>query len=129
MWFSDDDLESTNANWKNSEVIRTFAENFIDRKMVEKRTTQDSSSNDSISEVGETGVTSLSWLDSSPVSDIELAAFAQQVREYEELDLLVESLADLAGESVKYGNEKATYMIERTMEEIRALKSGEVNAI
>ena len=137
IWYNDDDPESQNANWKNSELMKSFADQYFDwQSNVEESKTEP------INELDEeldrmwrssplTGVVAGTHVRKTADSDVTTNDVVKAMIEHKataHLDFFIDSLVDLAAESYKYGNEKATYMIERTMEEVRALNIGEQNA-
>ena len=122
-WFNDDDLESTNAHWKNSEIMRSFVENYLDDKLAEP--TEQKSDVDLDNIITNAALEELGWPADENISIQEVVNFYKIAKANEELDDVIKTLGNLATESTKYGNEKATYMIERTIEEVRALKDGE----
>lgn len=115
IWLNDDDPESTNQNWKNSEIMKDFATLYFNN-LTEQEEQRDN-------EVPV--VTSKLELETEKISTEDVANAYLTRQANEQLDHVIETLGDLAQESTKYGNETATYMIERTLEDIRAFKGGE----
>lgn len=118
MWFNDDDPEKVQTNWKNSEITKVFAEQYL------KSFAKDSSDGECECEIEskEEEQEKNSGKESDEVQELvvilEPVALAKK-----EIDEVIEKLAALAEESMEYGNEKAIYLIERTIDEVRDIRN------
>lgn len=98
--------EDKDENWKNSEVMRIFAE------FVKEKENDMAPSTEAITEVIEAEVENESLEVESDI-DLELAKVS--------LEIALDGLNKIASESVKYGNEKATYKIELAASQLKDL--------
>lgn len=96
--------EQEEENWKNSEVMQNFAEFYQEPREVEQEP--------------------LEVLDKvAVVDDIdqnEYDAHDKIMSALGEVDLVIEQLSKIASEAAMSGNVKAAYMVERSIEDIRA---------
>jgi len=114
--------ENNDETWRNSEIMRSFVDNHMSQ--VAKEEPLSSEVEDVVTSEDDN---EFNILKNSTETTLSFVTTLLNERDKESVDIIVETLGDLASESVKYGNEKATYMIERTMEEIRMLKLENIN--
>jgi len=119
--FNDDDAESTNGNWKNSDIITSFSENFVEPLMVKHMEKEAADKEASVIKEAELATIEADLISFEQLGKVQVNPQSDTVN----IDKVIESLAELAVESTKYGNEKATYRIERAVEDLRSLKGGE----
>jgi hypothetical protein len=104
MWYNDDDIEKKQTNWKNSEVMRIFAEQYLNQEDDKPEEEEEVEEQD----CGDAG------LMDKPVKVIV-------VKEHLRLQLN-EVIQKLASLSSQYGNEKVRYMMERAVDDLKAIQ-------
>lgn len=106
-------FDDKDENWKNSEVMRLFVNNYMQVKTAQDNTNSTESVVEQAISDNKIGV------DKKPVElDIKLAMQA-------EVNNILYQLNELAKESIDSGNEKATIMIEVAALKIKDLLNGD----
>jgi hypothetical protein len=108
FYYNDDDIEKTQTNWKNSEVMRIFAEQYLDKLQ-------------EVAPIAQPAIDSL-----PPETSTKVATDNVSVARTESRRLVEAAMQKLADLSAKYGNEKVKYELDRAKAELeKILLTGE----
>jgi hypothetical protein len=126
IWYNDDDIEKKQVNWQNSEVMRIFAEQYLDPKLAEEAKKESGPGGarfllaDDKPEEEEEVEGGDDCGDGAPMGDLPVAKVIV-VKEHlqTELDGVIQKLAGL---SSQYGNEKVRYMMECAVDDLKAIQ-------
>lgn len=102
IWYNDDDSESEQANWKNSEVMSLFVQALNNKENSTVEVKEEMGGDNNVSG--------------------KMNEDDNTVQAHKTLDSTIEKLAQL---SSQYGNEKVKYLIERATDELIALKESD----
>jgi len=115
MWYNDDDKESAQANWKNSEITRLFVENYLDPKLAQEAINAEAKLAE-LDEVEEVVVVE------AASEDVPAELPSVESEFIHGIDMAIRKLARMAEQS---DNETVRYKIERAIIDLEAKKQGE----
>jgi len=120
IFFNDDDIEKEQTNWKNSEVMRIFAEQYLDKITVSEQSNEGKNSANNLAED--------KFAQDDNLDDHgSMALMEEEENLASEVMSAMDKIASLSNE---YGNEKVRYMLDIAKGELeRILHTGEENVL